>query len=51
MSGALQQESLTVCQTLDLLAQGRVAAAMDVLNQRLKLWDADVIGPCVDSTN
>ena len=36
MSASLQQEVVTVCMTLDLLAQGKIAAGMDVLNQRLK---------------
>ena len=36
MGASLQQEVVTVCMTLDLLAQGKVAAAMDVMNQRLK---------------
>ena len=40
MTAALQQESLTVCQALDLLTQGKVAACMDVLNQRLKSLEA-----------
>lgn len=40
MSAALQQESLTLCQSLDLLAQGHVASCMDLLNQRLKSLEA-----------
>eukprot|EP00435_Cladocopium_sp_Y103_P026112 s1973_g6.t1 len=40
MSASLQQESLTVCQSLDLLAQGHIAACMDVLTQRLKSLEA-----------
>ena len=40
MSASLQQESLTLCQCLDLLAQGKVASSMDVLNQRLKSLEA-----------
>lgn len=35
-----QQESLTVCQGPDLLAQGCVASCMDLLNQRLKSLEA-----------
>ena len=40
MSAALQQETLTLCQGLDLLARGHVACAMDLLNQRLKSVEA-----------
>eukprot|EP00435_Cladocopium_sp_Y103_P035179 s487_g9.t1 len=40
MSASLQQESLTICQGLDLLARGSVAACMDLLNQRLKSLEA-----------
>jgi len=40
MSASLQQESLTLCQALDLLAQGHAAACMDLLNQRLKSLEA-----------
>lgn len=40
MSASLQQESLTICQGLDLLAQGYVASCMDLLNQRLKSLEA-----------
>ena len=40
MSAALQQESLTVCQGPDLLAQGCVASCMDLLNRRLGSLEA-----------
>ena len=40
MGASLQQEVITVSQTLDLLAQGKIAAGMDVLNQRLKSLEA-----------
>ena len=40
MSAALQQETLTICQGLDLLAQGYVASCMDLMNQRLKSLEA-----------
>ena len=40
MSAALQQESLTICQGLDLLARGCVASCMDLLTQRLKSLEA-----------
>eukprot|EP00435_Cladocopium_sp_Y103_P041871 s1760_g11.t1 len=36
MSPALQQEALTLCQAIDLMIQGKVAASLDVLNQRFK---------------
>lgn len=36
MAPAMAQEALTVCSTLDLLLQGKVAAAADVLAQRAK---------------
>ena len=36
MSPALQQEALTLCQTMDYIIQGKVAAGLDILNQRLK---------------
>lgn len=36
MGPSLQQETLTLCQSLDYLAMGKVAGAMDILNQRLK---------------
>lgn len=40
MGASLQQEVVTVAQCLDHLAQGRVAACMDILNQRLKSLEA-----------
>eukprot|EP00435_Cladocopium_sp_Y103_P068963 s726_g32.t1 len=40
MSVSLQQETLTTCQALDLLAQGRPASCMDLLTQRLKSLEA-----------
>lgn len=40
MGASLQQEVITVSQTLDLITRGRVAAAMDILNQRLKSLEA-----------
>eukprot|EP00435_Cladocopium_sp_Y103_P035365 s2284_g9.t1 len=36
MSPALQQEALTLCQAIDHLIQGKVAAGLDILNQRFK---------------
>lgn len=40
MSASLQQETLTIGQSLDLLAQGCIASCMDLLNQRLKSLEA-----------
>eukprot|EP00435_Cladocopium_sp_Y103_P042375 s1207_g11.t1 len=40
MSASLQQETLTICQSLDLLARGSVASCMDLLMQRLKSLEA-----------
>lgn len=38
MSPSLQQEALTICQTMDYIIQGRIAGGLDldILNQRLK---------------
>ena len=40
MSASLQQEVITISQALDMLALGKVAACMDLLNQRLKSLEA-----------
>lgn len=40
MGASMQQEVVTVCMTLDLLAQGKIASAMDVMSQRLKSLEA-----------
>ena len=37
MSASLQQESLTICQGLDLLAQGYVASCMDLAEPEIKI--------------
>lgn len=40
MGASLQQEVLTICQALDLMARGCIASSMDLLNQRLKSLEA-----------
>lgn len=44
MSGGMARESLTCCWTLDLLLQGRIAAAADTLAQRVKSLDMTTNG-------
>lgn len=40
VSPPMAQEILTLCMTMDLVIQGRVAAGMDVLSQRLKALES-----------
>jgi len=40
MSASLQQEVITISQSLDLMTQGKIASSMDVLTQRLKSLEA-----------